>query len=124
MCRTRHIRRFRFRCRPATSGLSAFSLVAYRARILLCQVFHGSPVCRFLDQCFPAHCLFHPAFTSFPDRIRLSISQKNSRNGEGANRRGGKDSDFFAHSPRRPVALSVFSCPFTALPHTFSASCF
>src|SRR5574342_681125 len=57
-------------------GLSALSFVTYRARIHLCQIFHGRPVCLFLDQCFPAHCLFHPAFTSFPDRIKSRIPQR------------------------------------------------
>jgi hypothetical protein len=83
----RHIRRIRFRCRPATSCLSALSFVAYRARIPLCQVFHGRPVCRFLDQCFPAHRLFHPVFTSFPDPHRIKHIIKGLTKRRRANRR-------------------------------------
>jgi hypothetical protein len=53
------VRLTRSRCRPATSALSAFSLVAYLARVILCCLHQPSPEGGLLDKSLSAQCLLH-----------------------------------------------------------------
>ncbi len=55
----RHIRLMIFRCRPATSALSALSLVAYLARVFQSGLLQCRPKSCLLDKSLFAHCLFH-----------------------------------------------------------------